>query len=306
MNNNEIITHANLMIRIAAADKDELFRKMAKKAAELPPVKQGGITDQTIFEALRKREEQFSTALGRGVIFPHARFSALHSHAVIVVATLSGTLKCETPDNTPVRIACLLLIPEEQPMQGLKFISAFAKCLRDSAFSETLLNAKEKAEAVDILQKIRLDEPETLRASDLMVPPRCNVTPEMPLKDATRMMAKFHAETVPVLNGRRLVGQLSCVELFKLGIPDFFSQLKSVGFIRYFDPFENYFAVEAGSLVKDVMNTNCKTFSPDTTLIEIVFAISVQHYPLVYIVNSNNDLLGVIDQTLLLERIINL
>lgn len=204
MNNNEIITHANLMIRIAAADKDELFRKMAKKAAELPPVKQGGITDQTIFEALRKREEQFSTALGRGVIFPHARFSGLHSHAVIVVATLSGTLKCETPDNTPVRIACLLLIPEEQPMQGLKFISAFAKCLRDSAFSETLLNAKEKAEAVDILQKIKLDEPETLRASDLMVPPRCNVTPEMPLKDATRMMAKFHAETVPVLNGRRL------------------------------------------------------------------------------------------------------
>ena len=191
-------------------------------------------------------------------------------------------------------------------MQGLKFISAFAKCLRDSAFSETLLNAKEKAEAVDILQKIKLDEPETLRASDLMVPPRCNVTPEIPLKDATRMMAKFHAETVPVLNGRRLVGQLSCVELFKLGIPDFFSQLKSVGFIRYFDPFENYFAVEAGSLVKDVMNTNCKTFSPDTTLIEIVFAISVQHYPLVYIVNSNNDLLGVIDQTLLLERIINL
>ena len=86
------------MIRIAAADKDELFHKMAKKAAELPPVKQGGITDQTIFEALRKREEQFSAALGRGVIFPHARFSGLHSHAVIVVATISGTLKCETPD----------------------------------------------------------------------------------------------------------------------------------------------------------------------------------------------------------------
>ena len=36
------------MIRIAAADKDELFHKMAKKAPELPPVKQGGITDQTI------------------------------------------------------------------------------------------------------------------------------------------------------------------------------------------------------------------------------------------------------------------
>lgn len=306
MSNNETISHANLMIRIAAADKDELFHKMSAKAAELPAVKQAGLTRQAVFDALWKREEQYSTALGSGVIFPHARFADLHSHAVTVVATLSGTLECETPDDVPVRIACLLLIPEEQPMQGLKFISAFAKCLRNPEFSENLLNAGNEAAAVEILQKIELDEPETLRASDLMAPFRCNVTPEMPLKDATRMMTKFNAETVPVLDGRRLAGQLSCAELFKLGIPDFFSQLKSVGFIRYFDPFEKYFAVEARSLVRDVMSTNCKTFPPDATLIEIVFAISVQHHPQVYIVNSGRELLGVIDQALLLERIINL
>lgn len=306
MSNNETISHANLMIRIAAANKDELFRKMSEQAASLPEVKQAGLDEKAIFEALWRREEQYSTALGSGVIFPHARFSCLHTNAVTVVATLSGSLDCETPDDVPVRIAALLLIPEEQPMQGLKFISAFAKCLRNTEFSENLLNAEDEETAARVLNKVKLDEPETLRASDLMAPFRCNASPEMHLKDATKMMTKFNAETVPVLDGRRLVGQLSCTELFKLGIPDFFSQLKSVGFIRYFDPFEKYFAVEAASLVKDVMSKNYMTFPPDATLIEIVFAISVQHHQQVYIVNSGSELLGVIDQALLLERIINL
>ena len=95
-------------------------------------------------------------------------------------------------------------------------------------------------------------------------------------------------------------------DLFKLGIPDFFSQLKSVGFIRYFDPFEEYFAVEIASKVSDVMNTEFKAFPETATLIEIVFAISVQKCPLIYIVGERNKLLGVIDRTLLLKRIINL
>ena len=54
------------------------------------------------------------------------------------------------------------------------------------------------------------------------------------------------------------------------------------------------------------MNTDYCTFHEDATLIEIVFAISILKYPQVYIVNQENELLGIIDQTLLLERIINL
>ena len=99
---------------------------------------------------------------------------------------------------------------------------------------------------------------------------------------------------------------MSRSELFTLGIPDFFSQLKSVGFIRYFDPFEKYFSVEAASHVEDVMNRELPLFPQEATLIEIVFAISVQHQAVVYVVDRDNGLLGVITQAQLLERIINL
>jgi len=132
------------------------------------------------------------------------------------------------------------------------------------------------------------------------------LSPDLPLQEATRRMAEYRISTVPVLDGETLVGEIVADDLFKLGIPDFFSQLKSVGFIRYFDPFEEYFEVEAASKVSDVMNRHFKTFPEDATLIEIVFAISVQKCPVVYIVGERNKLLGVVDRTLLLKRIINL
>ena len=59
MNNNEIITHANLMIRIANRYTYRAFSQNGKKSSRTThPSNRGGITDQTIFEALRKREEQ--------------------------------------------------------------------------------------------------------------------------------------------------------------------------------------------------------------------------------------------------------
>lgn len=300
-----IIGPENLLLHLTVDSRTELFRMLAEKASELPAAQHAGLTTETIRQALENRETQASTALGCGIVFPHARLSGIRK-LITVIATLSKELDYEKPDEVPVQIACLLLIPENHPMEGLRFISAFAKSLQDQNFRQTLLEATDQSAAFKILEGIHFDNDEPLRASDIMAAFRCNATPEMPLKDATVMMMKFNADVIPVLDGRKLAGEISCTELFKLGIPDFFSQLKSVGFIRYFDPFEKYFSVEAGSLVKNVMHKAEAVFPPDATLIEIVFAISVQHHPLVYIVSPDNELLGVIDQALLLERIINL
>ncbi len=54
------------------------------------------------------------------------------------------------------------------------------------------------------------------------------------------------------------------------------------------------------------MNRELPLFPQEATLIEIVFAISVQHQAVVYVVDRDNGLLGVITQAQLLERIINL
>ncbi|WP_294505745.1 PTS sugar transporter subunit IIA [uncultured Victivallis sp.] len=295
----------NIINRLSAADPAELFRKLASDAAKLEPLRKRGITSSAILDLVWERENQSPTTIGCGLILPHARIPQLESLCA-VCAVLENPLDCETPDDIPVMFGCMLLIPEERPMEGLRFMADIAAVMHNPARRDRLRSCDSADEMLRLFREVRKQRPPVVIASDIMAPPRLVLPPEMPLHEATRMMADIRASAVPVLDGETLVGEILADDLFKIGVPDFFSQLKSVGFIRYFDPFEEYFSVEAASKVADVMNKRFHTLPEDATLIEIVFAISVLKCPLVYIVGERNKLLGIIDRTLLLKRIIHL
>lgn len=295
----------NILSRVSAADPAELFRKLASDAAKLEPLRKLELTSSAILDLIWERENQAPTTLGCGLILPHARIPQLEKLCT-VCATLDHPLDCETPDDVPVIFGCMLLIPEERPMEGLRFMADLAAVMHNPVWRDRLRSCRSVDELIRLFGEIRKQRPPTVVASDVMAPPRLTLPPGLPLQEATRQMAELRLSTVPVVEGDALVGELSADDLFKLGIPDFFTQLKSVGFIRYFDPFEEYFAVEAASKVADVMNSEVPTFPADATLIEIVFAISVRKFPVVYVVGEGNRLLGIVDRTLLLKRIINL
>ena len=295
----------NILSRVTAADPAELFQKLASEAARLESLRKQELTSSAILDMIWERENQSPTTLGCGLILPHARVPQLESLCA-VCATLENPLDCETPDDVPVTFGCMLLIPEDRPMEGLRFMADLAAVMHNPVWRERLRSCESTDELLRLFGEVRKQRPPVVIASDIMRAPLISFTPDLPLQDATRKMAECRASVVPVLDGETLVGEVVTDDLFKLGIPEFFSHLKSVGFIRYFDPFEEYFAVEAASKVSDVMNRDFKTFPEDATLIEIVFAISVQKCPLVYIAGERNKLLGVIDRTLLLKRIINL
>lgn len=296
----EIFRKENLLFGETAAAKEELIRKMAEAAAENSDIRDVRLTADDLYSAVMQREEQFSTAIGEGLLFPHARFEELHHRSVIVFSTLATPFECETPDRIPIRIACMVLIPEDQPMQGLNFIASFARKLKNCADGRALSSASSPEEALEILNRMELTLTDSLTASDVMAPFRLNVTPEMSLKRAVRMMVRFGVESVPVMDGRKLIGELSSRDLFRLGLS---SNGSSCGGK---DPLENYFAMEAGSHVSDVMNSEIVQFQQETALSEIVGELSVKNTQQVYITDKYRELRGVIDRTILLERIHNL
>ncbi|MDR0932486.1 MAG: CBS domain-containing protein [Victivallales bacterium] len=295
----------NMLPRASAADPAELFQKLASEAVKLAPIVKLGLTSGAILDLIWERENQSPTTLGVGLILPHARISKLESLCAIGIP-LEHELDCETPDDIPVIFGCMLLIPEERPMDGLRFMADLAALMHHPDWRNRVRSCDSSDEIVRLFREIRKQRPPAVIASDIMGSPSLTFVPDLPLREATRQMAEFRTSVVPVLDDGKLIGTIEADDLFKLGIPDFFSQLKSVGFIRYFDPFEEYFTLENTSKVSDVMNRATKTFSLDATLIEIVFAISVQKCPTVYIVDEDNRLLGIIDRPLLLKRIINL
>lgn len=263
-----------------------------------------GYSRETILEAVHAREAESSTSLGEGFGFPHARLPQLPSIAVSL-AILKEPVNYDSISQLPVKIACLILVPLEIPTLALKVMSQVVKMFHDPESRQRLTESSTQDEVYDCIANSRLDLDVPITARDIMRREVVSLTPEMPLRKVSRLLSDQHIYAAPVLDeDRRMLGEISCDNLFRLGMPDFFLQLKTVSFINEFDPFEKYFYKEAHSMARDVLNKDFFSISPRTTLIEIVFELVVKGRRTLYVLD-NNRLVGVIDPSIVLDQVIN-
>jgi CBS domain-containing protein len=119
-------------------------------------------------------------------------------------------------------------------------------------------------------------------------------------------VGETRAVAIPVVNDEHeILGEIRVGRLFRYGLPDFFSKLKSVSFIAEFDPFEKYFEDERNTLARDIMETNARTVPLNYTIMEIVFDLAIRTYPKLYVVDENNRWVGTIDKSVVLDNVIN-
>jgi mannitol/fructose-specific phosphotransferase system IIA component (Ntr-type) len=291
---------------VNVSDKWQLISLMVDAAAASEPLQEqkDTITRAALLEGVMEREHERGTGLGNGVAFPHARVRGLKG-AVVSVALLITPVDYESIDDKPVSIVVLILVPEDQPQTALQIMSQFARLLSDSVEREALMGLKTTEGLSGFVLKHVLEKDASVTARDIMREPLAMVYSDTPLKEVTRIMNQYLMDTIAVVErDNTLVGEITCDDLFKRGMPHFFTQLKSIAFIREFDPFEKYFAEESHALARDVMSQDYATVPEDATLLEIVFELAVHHHPKVYVVRDGKRL-GVIDRILVLDRVIN-
>lgn len=294
----------SILLNTRVDDKSSLLNIMCECIAKCKTAVDAGLDYKAIRNAIEKREKQSSTGIGDGFAFPHARFANINSIG-ICLAVLEKAVDYKSFDKQFIDVACMVIVPESKPTLALKVMSQIARMFSRSDFSEQVKNLNSGEELAKLISKLKIDLDISITAVDIMRQPLLTLKPDMPLKEATRYMAEHQMTAAPVLENKRIVGEISTTQLFLLGIPDFFTQLKSVSFISDFDPFEKYFHEEAHSKVANLMNRDFCTLSPDATIMEMVFALIIQKYPKIYIA-KDGILEGVIDQPLVLERIINI
>lgn len=298
------LTPESVLLGVRATEKEALFELMCRNIASEKAARDAGLDQQMIMEAIIRREKQSSTGIGGGFAFPHARFPDMNSIGVCL-ALLEEPMDYASPDKLPVDVACMVIVPEQKPTMALKVMSQIARMFSNAEFATQIRSAVNGVDVVALIAGSGVNLDISIVAGDIMRTPRLVLNSDMALKEATRLMAVSGITAAPVVNGNTLVGEVSTMQLFQLGIPDFFTQLKSVSFISDFDPFEKYFFEEAHAKVSDLMNRDFCVMPSDATLMEIVFALTVKKYPKIYIV-KNNLLQGIIDPPLVLERIINI
>ena len=100
-----------------------------------------------------------------------------------------------------------------------------------------------------------------------------------------------------------LIGEISCLDIFSYGIPDFFNQLQTISFMKYLDPFEKYFKFKKDLKVKDIYKSDVNTIKRDATLIEMIFEMTTRNKSKLFVVRKGK-LVGVVDRFTIIDKIL--
>ena len=295
-----------LLLNVPVHDRFQLIRRMTD-AIFTEPFKRRNPhldIDQAVW-AVFERESQRPTALGHGLALPHARIENFDGFAV-ALATVDGSADWAAPDGDPVRLVCLVLSSAKTPTVSLKILGALSGFFRKPENRATLLSMTDPAACLRFLMSMDLAVDVPIYARDIMNASGVSVGEETPIKEVTMLMHAQRAAVIPVVDAHGIVkGEITCNLLFRYGLPDFFTRLKSVAFIDEYDPFEKYFAAEHQLMARDVMSSTPVLRTPETTLMEIVFDLAVRQAPQIYVVDEAGHWLGTIDATTILDNVIH-
>ena len=141
----DILPVSHIILDAEISSKKRLFECVAQLLAE-----QSGLPQAEVFDCLVARERLGSTALGQGVAMPHGR------HASVPAATgafvrLKTPIEFDAPDNKPVSLVFVLLVPEAATGEHLALLSHLAKLFNEKSVREALRSCQTPEEARALL-----------------------------------------------------------------------------------------------------------------------------------------------------------
>ena len=109
-----------------------------------------GLKSTDIFTSLFERERLGSTALGYGIAIPHGRIKGL-KEARGAFYRLKTPLEFDAPDNQPVSLCFVLLVPKDANERHLQILGELAQLFGDEAMRASMLGASTTAEMIALL-----------------------------------------------------------------------------------------------------------------------------------------------------------
>lgn len=136
----DLLSPNDVMLDVAAADKQKLLSALARKAGA-----NIGVRPERILAELEKREELGSTGVGGGVALPHARFEQV-GKPVGVFVRLRKPIAFDAVDGQPVDMVFLLLLPQTPDSDTLGALASIARKLRKPEITTALRKARDGVE----------------------------------------------------------------------------------------------------------------------------------------------------------------
>ena len=310
MNAKHVATHTQplippnaILLDLKVGDTSSLLRLLASRTAEL-----SGLDTREVEAALHDTSAQSRARDSAAALHGVARFrffSERLDRVFGLLAVLEHPISNDLGGSETIEAAFVFVGPVTNRNALIK-LRAAADLLAESRDARKYLQREKDPKVLsEFLQEWLVGHEADLYARDVMRPPYIYLTTDTPLRSVVHEMLRYGVEAIGIVDAeRRLVGEITSDRLFQMGMPDFFSQLKSVAFLGEFDPFEKYFEKEAELTAAHVMSTDFAAVEDSTPIIEIIFHLAVQRHWKVYVVRDG-ELVGVIDRLRVLETVLN-
>ena len=137
----ELLTPEAIVTRFEITSKKRLLEHVSELISRVH-----GLARQDVFDGLIGRERLGSTGLGLGVAIPHARVAGL-KHVVGAYLTLQAPLDFDAPDDLPVDLVFVLLVPEAATEQHLELLALLAEMFATERFRRDMRSAPDAVAA---------------------------------------------------------------------------------------------------------------------------------------------------------------
>ena len=145
-----ILDPSNVLIDLKAQRNFDAIRELASVLVD-----DGLVPDQKSFLAdLIQREQQSSTGIGKGVAVPHTHEDSIDRQLLAIGISREG-IDFSSPDGEPVHIVALLATPRKHQKQHMELLAALSRLLQHEDVRESLLQAADSAEVVEIFTRNR-------------------------------------------------------------------------------------------------------------------------------------------------------
>jgi len=136
-----LLTVSHVALDVEAGDKKTVFERAARLLES-----DSGLTRQQIIDSLNTRERMGSTGLGQGIAIPHGRVKGLRE-ALGAFLRLRSPVAFDAPDERPVNLVFILLVPERATDVHLEILSELAQMFSDRSFRAQLAAAPDNLAA---------------------------------------------------------------------------------------------------------------------------------------------------------------
>ena len=125
---NDLVSTTSVHCHLSAGSRKRLFQAIAHELVD-PAREDGEEAVDEIYDALVERERLGSTALGDGVAIPHCRTDCKTIAGAFY--TLEQPIDYEAPDQRPVDIVFVLLVPRHEQTAHIAALQRLAQLFSD-------------------------------------------------------------------------------------------------------------------------------------------------------------------------------